>query len=186
MRPGGLRVGDPGDGGRVERATDGGSVRAGDAPGAVFRWARSLPASSARLRSQVRRALGRSRGTSVEIGGGSAFGADLEVGEREWTEGGDERDVDRVATAADDHTSDAGAIVACVEGVPAAVEIGLEPCCKIHLLRGLGNTDLGDVAEHIAGGDVQGTAERDRQVCEVTAYTLAGAVGVGGCGPRVG
>ena len=81
--------------------------------------------------------------------------------------------------------ADARRVVARVEGVPAAVEVGLEPGREVHRLGGRRRLDVRDVAEHVAGGDVQRPAEGDRQVGEVAAHALAGPVGVGGRGPRV-
>ena len=111
--------------------------------------------------------------------------ADLELRQRHGAEGGDQRDVDRVTAAADDHAADAAAVVAGVEGVPLAVEVDLEPGGEVHRLGRERDVDLGDVAEDVAGGDVQRAAERDRQVGEVAADALAGAVGVDRRGPGV-
>ena len=108
-----------------------------------------------------------------------------EPGQRERPERGDERDVDRVAAAPDDHTADARRVVARVEGVPAAVEVGLEPGREVHRLGGWRRLDVRDVAEHVAGRDVQGAAEGDGQMRVVAADALAGPVGVGGRRPRV-
>jgi hypothetical protein len=56
-----------------------------------------------------------------------AFGANLEAGHGERPERADQGDVDRLSAVTDDDTLDAGLVVSRVEGVPAAVEAGLEP-----------------------------------------------------------
>ena len=82
--------------------------------------------------------------------------------------------------------ADARRVVARVEGVPAAVEVGLEPGREVHRLGGRRRLDVRDVAEHVAGRDVQRPAEGDGEVRVVATDALAGPVGVGGRRPRVG
>ena len=135
-------------------------------------------------RAAPRRAL--RRGRQPAAAGASSSACTRKPGQRERAERGDERDVDRVAAAPDDDAADARRVVARVEGVPATVEVGLEPGREVHRLGGRRRLDVRDVAEHVAGRDVQGAAERDREVGVVAADALAGPVGVGGRGPRVG
>ena len=118
--------------------------------------------------------------------GASSSAWTLNAGQRERAERGDERDVDRVATAPDDDAADARRVVARVERVPAAVEVGLEPGREVHRLGGRRRLDVRDVAEHVAGRDVQRPAEGDGEVRVVAADALAGPVGVGGRRPRIG
>jgi hypothetical protein len=60
------------------------------------------------------------------------FGEYLEAGELARAERGDDCNVGGVATACHQDPADAQLVVAGVEGVPAASEIDLEPCAKIH------------------------------------------------------
>ena len=62
-----------------------------------------------------------------------------------------------------------GLVVAGVEGPPAILEVGLEPGAEVHR-RGRRVTPMSpEVAGGVAGRDVQGAAEGDRQVLEVAA-----------------
>ena len=72
------------------------------------------------------------------------------------------------------------AVVARVERVPAVAEVDLGPGAEVHRCAGVGHGDVGQVADDVAGGDVEGPAHRDGEVGEVAADT--GAVGerVGG------
>src|SRR5215217_6692507 len=45
--------------------------------------------------------------------------------------------------------------------------------------------NLWQVAEDIASGNVEGTAERNREVGEVPAHSISAGVNIGGRGPRV-
>ncbi len=86
---------------------------------------------------------------------------------------GAERYVDHVASAPDDHPSDAGLVVACVEGVPASADEGLEPGVEVHWhIRWL-DVDVGQIAEGVPGRDIQRTTERHRDQREVATHALA-------------
>ena len=76
-------------------------------------------------------------------------------------------------------------VVARIERVPAPFEVDLEPGSEVHRFRGRGDGDVGDVAEDVAGGNVQRPAEGDREMGEVPAHALAGAVGVRGRRPWI-
>jgi hypothetical protein len=60
------------------------------------------------------------------------FGEDLEAGEVERAERGHGRNVGSVAPACHQDAADARLTVTGIECVPAASEIGLEPCAEIH------------------------------------------------------
>ena len=72
----------------------------------------------------------------------------------------------------DDDPADPRHVVPGIERVPAATEIGFEPDGEVHRVVRDRNVDVGDVAEHVPGGDVQRPTERDGEVGEVAAHTL--------------
>ncbi len=63
-------------------------------------------------------------------------------------------------------------------------EPDLHPGGEVHRRRVRRDIHVGQVAEHVPGGDVQRPAERDREMGEVTAYPAAGLVDVDGAGQR--
>ena len=110
-------------------------------------------------------------------------GPDLEAFERVRAEGAGQRDIAGVAAARDQHATDARRVVACVEGVPAVAEIGLEPGREVHRPVGRLGADVAEVAGAIARRDVHAAAQRNRQVRIVTAHAAALVVGLQ-CGAR--
>src|ERR1035437_7831663 len=70
--------------------------------------------------------------------------------------------------------------------MPTTVEIRLEPGSEVHRLVGRRNTDVREVAEHVTGGDVQGPAERDRKMGEITTHAPSSSIRIGCAGPRIG
>ena len=61
-----------------------------------------------------------------------------------------------------------GRVVACVEGVPATIKIGFEHRRRSRPPR-IGDADVGEITAGVAGRDVHGPAEGDRQMREVAA-----------------
>jgi hypothetical protein len=117
-----------------------------------------------------------------EPGGSGRGGADLVRPDPEALQGvGAERGADghvrRVAPAGDEDAADARRVVARVEGVPAAAQVGVEPAREVHRAVGGRHADVAQVTGAVARRDVQGAAERDRQVGVVPAH--AGALVVG-------
>ena len=89
------------------------------------------------------------------------------------TEGMGQRHVGGIAAARDEDTPDPRGVVARIERVPPALEIGLEPAREIHGRIGRRQADVGDVAGAVARRDVQAAAERDRQMRVVAANAVA-------------
>src|SRR5206468_7083883 len=88
-------------------------------------------------------------------------------------EGGDHRDVERVTPASDQDPTNTASVVAGVERPPATAEPHLHPRGKVHRVWVGWDVQVGQVAEHIARRDVEGTAERDGKVRQVAAHALA-------------
>src|ERR1700722_16452035 len=104
---------------------------------------------------------------------GDLVGPDPEALEGIGPEGGGDRDVGGVAAAGDEDASDAGDVVARIEGVPGAPEVGLEPSGEVHRRGVLGNADVPQIPGAITCGNVHATAKGDGQVGEVAADALA-------------
>ena len=94
-------------------------------------------------------------------------------------------DVERVSPAADHHSADARHVVARVERPPPVPEVGLEPRAEVHRLVRRGNADVGEIAEHVAGRNVEAPAQREAEVREVAAHPGAALPDVEGRGERV-
>src|SRR5271168_428692 len=89
------------------------------------------------------------------------FGEDLEAGEGARAERGHDRDVGSVAPACHQDAADARLIVTGIECVPAASEIGLEPCAEIHGRRIASHPDVTQIAGAVARRNIHATAEGD-------------------------
>src|SRR6185437_4921632 len=100
-------------------------------------------------------------------------GPDLEADQGVRPEREGNRHVGGIASMTDQDASDAGNIVAGIEGVPVAAEIGLEPAGEIHRGVGRRNADVAEIARAIALRNVHATAEGDRQVGIVAANAAA-------------
>jgi len=72
--------------------------------------------------------------------------------------------------SADRYPADAPLIMSGIKGVPFAPEVDLKPSVEIHRRRIRRHTDITQVTVHIARWDVHGTAQRDGEMGEVTAY----------------
>ena len=95
---------------------------------------------------------------------------DFEGVEGVGAKGGDHGDVGGVAAARDQDATDAGRVVARVEGVPLAAEIGFEPGCEVAGCIGWWHASVAEVAGAIASRDVEGAAEGDGQVGVIAAH----------------
>ena len=91
-------------------------------------------------------------------------------------------DVGGVAAPADHDTSLAPDVVAGIERPPAIAQPHFHPGREIHRRRIRRHVHVGQVAENIAGRDVQRPAERHREMGEVTADPASWPVDVGGTG----
>lgn len=76
---------------------------------------------------------------------------------------GQERDVGRIATVGHDDPAAARGGLRGVEGVPAAVQVGLEPGMQVHRLQPM------QVSHHHAGGNAQAPAQGDADMGVVAA-----------------
>ena len=94
----------------------------------------------------------------------------LKLDQRVGAEGVRDRHVGGVAALADQDAADARHVVARVEGVPAAAEIGLEPAGEIHRRVGRRHADVAEIAGAIARRDVHAAAEGDGEMGEVAAH----------------
>ncbi len=72
-----------------------------------------------------------------------------------------------------------------VEGIPLAIQKGLEPAGEIHRIRVRGHADIAEIACAIARRDIHAAAKRDREVGEIAANADALAKPVGGGAARI-
>src|ERR1700685_4665253 len=84
-------------------------------------------------------------------------------------EGGGDGYVHCVTAARDQHSSNAGNVVARIEGMPRAANIDFHPRREIHDTVGRRNADIAQVAGAIARGNIHASAECDGEVREVAA-----------------
>ena len=118
--------------------------------------------------------------------GSHLLGVHDEALEHVRTEGGAERHVGGVPAARHHDPADARRVVACIEGVPAAAEIDLEPGAEIHRLGFGRNADVAEISGAIARRDVHAAAQRDRQMGKVAAHPATFDQDVGGRPGRAG
>src|SRR6202166_4995060 len=108
---------------------------------------------------------------------GSSFrdlvGPNPEADQRVRSECLGNRNVRGVTALGDQDAADPRNVVARIESVPAAAEIGLEPGGKISRRPGQGHADLAEIAGAISRRNVHAAAERDGKVRIVAADTLA-------------
>ena len=97
-------------------------------------------------------------------------------------ERGGHGDIGSVPPPADHDTSLAPDVVAGIEGPPLIAQPHFHPGREVHRCRIRRDVEVGQVAEHVAGRDVQRPAERDREVGEVTADPAPRHVDVGRAG----
>src|SRR6202035_4600717 len=100
-------------------------------------------------------------------------GPDFKADERVRSERLGNGNVVGVAALGDQHRTDPRHVVAGVEGVPMATEIGLEPAGEI--TRGVGrrHADIAEIACAVSRGNIHAAAERDRKMRVVAADALA-------------
>jgi hypothetical protein len=84
-----------------------------------------------------------------------------------------DRDIRRVATPRQQNPADPRDVVACIECMPLPAEVDLEPCSEITRWKGWRGADVAQISGAVAGRNVQGPAERDRQMCIVAADPAA-------------
>ena len=95
-------------------------------------------------------------------------GPDLEADQHVGAETVAQSNIGGVPSARHQYPANTAHIVARVKDIPMPVEVGFEPGCEIpHTHR---HTDVRLMAGAVAGGDVHGTAEGDRQMRIVAAY----------------
>lgn len=82
------------------------------------------------------------------------IGPHLEADELAWSENMNNRNIRRIAALGDQDTADARRVVACVEGVPATAEVGLEPTCKVAGGVRRRNADVAEIAGAVARWNV--------------------------------
>src|SRR6202022_1256696 len=85
-----------------------------------------------------------------------------------------------IAALRDQHAADSRLVVAGIERMPAAAEIGLEPAGEIAHRPGLRRADVAEIAGAIARRYVHAAAERDGQMRIVPAHALALVEGLPG------
>jgi hypothetical protein len=111
-------------------------------------------------------------------GGAYLFCNHLEARECARPERSHNGDVRRITSSCHENAADAGMVMACIERIPLAAEIALEPGTEIHRSWVRRHTDIAEVSGTIARRYVHAAAQRDREVCEVTAHTSLLCVGV--------
>src|SRR6201995_4722531 len=100
-------------------------------------------------------------------------GPHLEALQRVRPERLGDRHVGGVASLRNQHAADPRLVVARIESVPAAAEIGLEPAGEIADRPRLRRADVAEIAGAIARRNVHAAAEGDRQMRIVAAHALA-------------
>ena len=88
-----------------------------------------------------------------------------------------DRDIRRVASPRQQNPADPGDVVPCIERMPMSAEIDLEPRREIAGRKGWRGTDVAQISGAVAGRNVQGPAERDRQMCIVAADSQTFLIG---------
>ncbi len=105
---------------------------------------------------------------------------DFEAVECAGTERGDHGNVGGVAATSDEDAADAWRVVARIERVPLAAEIGFKPSGEVARRVGRRQPCVAEVAGAISRRDVEGAAEGDGQVGVVAADAYAFVVGFRG------
>ena len=98
---------------------------------------------------------------------------DLEVREHRTAKDRGKRPVDGVLPAGDFDTADARHVEARVGREPMAAKVDLRVGMEIHVVLRIGKPDIGQMAGHIAGREIEGAVERDREMSEVAAHAVA-------------
>src|SRR4029450_10914280 len=94
------------------------------------------------------------------------------------------RNAARVATASDEHPPFTPHVVARIECPPAITQINLHPGGEVHRKLKGRDLDLGQIAENVTSGGIEGAAERTREVCEVPADSITAGMYICGRGYR--
>src|SRR5258706_16113036 len=94
---------------------------------------------------------------------------DFKADQGVWPEGLGDWNVCGIAALGDQDAADPRNVVARIEGVPVAADIGLEPAGKIPRGVGRRHADVAEIAGAIARWNVHAAAERDCQVRVVAA-----------------
>ena len=100
-------------------------------------------------------------------------GPDLEICQFMRSERVDQWNIGSIPATRHDNPPDATLIVPGVECVPFAAEIDLEPGVEIHWRRISRNTDIAQIAVHIARGNIHTAAESNGQMREIPANANA-------------
>src|ERR1700741_2444457 len=98
---------------------------------------------------------------------------DFKADEGVWPESLRNWNVRGIAALGDQDAADPRNVVACVEGVPVAAEIGLKPAGKVARRVGRRHSDITEIAGAISRGNVHAAAERDGKVRVVAADAFA-------------
>src|ERR1700731_77265 len=98
------------------------------------------------------------------------IGNDLESGQQARAEIRAERDIGGVTPPRHEDTSDTGAVMPRVEGVPAVTEIDLEPPAEIHRCVRKRHADIAEIPGAVPCRDVHASAQGDREVGEIPAH----------------
>ena len=99
---------------------------------------------------------------------------------------GHHRHIGGVPAARDRHVTLAPRVVPRIEGPPPIADVHLNPGVEVHRCRQWRHVQVRQVATDIAGRNVQRPAQRDHQVGEVAAHSVAGLEGVLRRPPRTG
>src|SRR5262245_57414953 len=97
------------------------------------------------------------------------FSPDLELGQLVRAETVQERYVRRISPARQANAPDTRNIVARVERIPFAAEIGLEPGVEVHWRRIGRDADIAQIPVHIASWNVHAATKRDCKMRKVAA-----------------
>src|SRR6266581_1880701 len=98
---------------------------------------------------------------------------DFKADERVWSERLRNWNVRGIAAVSDQDAADPRDVVARIEGVPVAADIGLKPAGKVSRRVGRRHTDITEIASAISRRNVHAAAERDGKVRVVAADALA-------------
>src|SRR5277367_3612308 len=110
------------------------------------------------------------------------IGPDSKLPQVSLAEGRADGNIRGIASARDGHTPDSPGVVARVKGMPRAAQINLNAAGKIHWRVDCRHVNVRQVTGDIAGWNIHGAAQGDRQMGQVSADTLSFAESLQ-CGP---
>src|SRR5712692_5187633 len=97
------------------------------------------------------------------------IGPHPEALKRSGAESGADRNIGRIAATCNQHATDAWDIIARIEGVPTAAEVGFEPSGEVHGCVNRRHANIAEIAGAVTRGNIHAAAKSDGQVGVVPA-----------------